>query len=102
MVGEGLHTQVVPRKVTLAWVCRVALLVSVQEVDKALGRSKPPAVEYILVMPFANLRLPFGLGISYNAYGHAAVRCVAPSPTDCSLWGLVMLSPRVSAMARFA
>ena len=55
-------------------------LPDLQMVDEALGRKgKPPALEYILVMPFAVLRLPFGYGISYNSYGHAAVRYTRPN-----------------------
>lgn len=49
------------------------------EIDKALGVSKPPALEYILVMPFSSFFVPFlGFGINMNAYGHAAVRYTLP------------------------
>ncbi|KJE91653.1 hypothetical protein CAOG_02761 [Capsaspora owczarzaki ATCC 30864] len=48
------------------------------DVDGALGRSKPPALEYILVMPFSAVRLGFGYGLSYNSFGHAAVRYTLP------------------------
>ncbi len=41
--------------------------------DTALGVSHPPALEYIVALPFASLSL-FGWGLGYNAYGHSVVR----------------------------
>ncbi|KNC50790.1 uncharacterized protein AMSG_06688 [Thecamonas trahens ATCC 50062] len=44
-------------------------------VDAALGVKHPPSIEYILVRPFSALRIPgTDIGISYNNYGHSAVR----------------------------
>ena len=40
---------------------------------------KPPAIEYILVMPPSRWKLPFGIGIDWNTYGHAAVRYTLPA-----------------------
>lgn len=50
------------------------------DVDRALGFDRPPAVEYILVQPFAVLRLPLlGVGFALNYYGHAVVRYTRPN-----------------------
>ena len=43
------------------------------QVDAALGVHKPPDLEYLLVRPAASFSI-FGYGLSYNSYGHAAVR----------------------------
>ena len=51
------------------------------EINKALGRENP-SIEYILVKPFANIKLPFGYGLNYNSYGHAAVRYKHPETDD--------------------
>lgn len=51
--------------------------------DHALGCDRPPDLEYILVMPFAVIKLPFGYGISYNSYGHAALRYTRPNGEQC-------------------
>lgn len=49
------------------------------DTDAALGFDRPPCVEYVLVRPFAQLKLPFtNIGISYNTFGHAAVRYREP------------------------
>jgi len=45
------------------------------DIDRVLGRGKPPALEYILVSPAATFRIPFtDYGLYYNSYGHAALR----------------------------
>jgi len=49
------------------------------EIDKLLGRSKPPAIEYIFVEPAAMWKIPlitdlFGIALSRNPYGHSALR----------------------------
>ena len=50
------------------------------DTDAALGFDRPPKVEYILVRPFVQLRIPFtSYGVSYNTFGHAAVRYTLPS-----------------------
>jgi hypothetical protein len=51
------------------------------EINESLGKQNP-SVEYILVKPFAMVKLPFGYGFSYNAYGHSAVRYTDPSGRD--------------------
>lgn len=48
------------------------------ELDKALGRSKPPALEYIFVSPLAVWKLPTDSGSGTNPYGHAVVRYTLP------------------------
>lgn len=48
------------------------------EVDRTLGVSRPPALEYIFVRPLSMLKL-FGRGTGTNPYGHAAVRYTLPS-----------------------
>lgn len=51
-----------------------------REIDAALGCSKPPAVEYLLVRPFSIIRIPFtNVGICWNSFGHSAVRYTLPS-----------------------
>jgi hypothetical protein len=43
--------------------------------DAALGFAHPPAVEFILVRPLTQFRVPFTrIGLSMNTFGHAAVR----------------------------
>ena len=49
------------------------------EIDRAAAEPgeepHPPAVEYILIRPYALVRIPFTTyGVSYNAFGHAVVR----------------------------
>lgn len=44
-----------------------------QLVDEAIGTNKPPSVEYILVLPHSIIRLPFGLGFSWNSYGFVLI-----------------------------
>jgi hypothetical protein len=45
------------------------------ETDAALGFAHPPAVEFILVRPLTQFRVPFTrIGLSMNTFGHAAVR----------------------------
>jgi hypothetical protein len=49
------------------------------EIDRVLGVSKAPDVEYFYVKPYCWFRIPFtSWGISYNSYGHAAVRYHPP------------------------
>jgi hypothetical protein len=49
-----------------------------QEIDEALGVSKPPDIEYIFVEPYSDFSLA-GIGIGRNPYGHAALRYTLPS-----------------------
>lgn len=51
------------------------------EVDKALETRKPK-IEYLLVRPTPVISLPFGYSLSYNSYGHAAVRYCHPDGRD--------------------
>lgn len=45
------------------------------QTDAALGYSHPPAVEFILVRPLTQVKVPFTrIGLSSNTFGHAAVR----------------------------
>jgi hypothetical protein len=43
------------------------------EIDVSLGRNKPPAIEYIYVLPYKSFRI-FNRNISGNPYGHACIR----------------------------
>lgn len=53
------------------------------EIDAALGQSRPPDLEYILVCPYSLWRIPgTRYGIAWNAYGHAAVRYTLPDGTS--------------------
>eukprot|EP01104_Vermistella_antarctica_P011585 TRINITY_DN3250_c0_g1_i1.p1 TRINITY_DN3250_c0_g1~~TRINITY_DN3250_c0_g1_i1.p1 ORF type:complete len:435 (-),score=87.15 TRINITY_DN3250_c0_g1_i1:96-1295(-) len=71
-----------------------------REVDRALGRTSPPAVEYLFVRPFSSFRIPFtNIGIGYNFYGHSAVRYRLPNGEekimnivgkDCELGGKIV------------
>lgn len=50
------------------------------EIDNAIGcKSK---IEYILVRPTSVIRLPFGYGLAFNGYGHAALRYRLPNGKD--------------------
>lgn len=50
-----------------------------KEVDQSFGYNRPPDLEYILVRPFSRINLPLiGYGISYNTFGHSAVRYTHP------------------------
>ena len=50
------------------------------DTDAALGQRASPKLEYILVRPFSQIRVPFTtIGISYNTFGHAALRYRVPS-----------------------
>ena len=49
------------------------------DVDRALGRTKPPALEVIFVEPQPIGRLPRGGRSSTNPFGHALVRYTRPS-----------------------
>lgn len=51
------------------------------DVDAALGRKGPPALEYIFVKPLATLKLNKGSGTGTNPYGHAVVRYTLPDGT---------------------
>lgn len=53
------------------------------DVDRALGRAKPPALEYFFVRPLSMLKAPrLRLGTGTNPYGHAAVRYTLPDGTQ--------------------
>lgn len=52
------------------------------DVDAALGRKSPPALEYIFVKPLATLKLNKGSGTGTNPYGHAVVRYTMPDGTQ--------------------
>lgn len=54
-----------------------------EDVDKALQVEKPPAVEYILVMPVTHVNFPYtGRGSGANPFGHSAVRYTLPDGTQ--------------------
>ena len=52
------------------------------EINRALGKSKNPSVEYLFVTPFVHIRLPFGYGFNYNSYGHAVIRYTTADGRD--------------------
>ncbi len=49
------------------------------DIDSALGRKKPPALEYIFVEPYSSIPLPFGMALSPNSFGHALVKYTLPT-----------------------
>jgi len=49
-----------------------------QEVDRTLGRSRPPALEYIFVRPLVLSKFSRGSGSGTNPYGHAVMRYTLP------------------------
>jgi hypothetical protein len=51
------------------------------ELDAALNKKKPK-IEYLFFKPTPHITLPFGYSISYNSYGHAAVRYQLPDGRD--------------------
>ena len=53
-----------------------------RETDAALGRSKPPALEYIFVRPLPAWKLSRDSGSGTNPYGHAVVRYTLPDGTQ--------------------
>ena len=50
------------------------------DVDRALGREKPPAIEYLFVAPFGSFEI---FGIKFGSpYGHSAIRYTLPDGTQ--------------------
>ncbi len=53
------------------------------ELNKSLNKKSNPSVEYLITKPYGLFRLPFGLGsISYNWFGHSALRYTTPEGKD--------------------
>lgn len=49
-----------------------------EEIDTSLNR-KQPSVEYLVCLPWTQFKIPvLGIGISYNYYGHSAIRYKLP------------------------
>lgn len=48
-----------------------------EEIDKALGKTKSPAVEYLIAKPYSYFNM-FGYGLNFNWYGHSAVIYTMP------------------------
>lgn len=45
------------------------------EINKCLGKSKNPSIEYIITLPYSIVSLPYNLGgLNYNSFGHSALR----------------------------
>jgi hypothetical protein len=53
-----------------------------KDVDRAAGRTSPPALEYIFVRPLAMYKFRSGSGTGTNPYGHAVVRYTMPDGTQ--------------------
>lgn len=56
--------------------------VILDEINNVLEKYKNPSIEYLFVKPFSHIALPFGYGITYNNYGHSAVRYTHPDGRD--------------------
>jgi len=70
------------------------------EIDRSLGVTKPPAIEFIFVEPYASMKVMPGVGLSRNPYGHAAIRYTLPDGTQ-KVMNIVGFPTEKSQMVNF-
>lgn len=72
------------------------------EIDELLGMTKPPAIEFIFVEPYASWNLFFipNVGLSRNPYGHAAIRYTLPDGTQ-KVMNIVGFKTETNEMVNF-